>query len=54
MGFLSVFRDPLYSQFIKAVGEYEQFQKPAFTTEEKAEQVKLAKEIVAKLKKGKR
>ena len=53
MGFLSVFRDPLYSQFIKAVGEYEQFQKPAFTPEERAEQVKLAKEIVTKLMKGK-
>lgn len=53
MGFLNVFRDPLYSQFIKAVREYEQFQKPALTPEEKAEQAKLAREIVAKIKKGK-
>jgi len=53
MGFLSAFRDPLYSQFIKAVREYEQFQRPALTPEERAEQTKLAREIVAKLKKGK-
>ncbi|MCW4028339.1 MAG: AAA family ATPase [Candidatus Bathyarchaeota archaeon] len=53
MGFLDTFRDPLYSQFIKAIAEYEQFEKPAMNREEKEEQAKLAKEIVEKLKKGK-
>jgi predicted ATPase len=53
MGFLSAFRDPLYSQFIKALREYEQFQKPALTPEERAVQAKIAREIVTKLKKGK-
>ncbi len=53
MGFLSAFRDPLYGKFIKAMREYEQFQKPELTSEERAEQAKLAREIVAKLKEGK-
>lgn len=52
MGFLSAFRDPLYSQFLKAVREFDQFRKPAFTRGERADQAKLAREIVAKLKKG--
>jgi len=50
MGFLSAFRDPLYSKFLKALREYEEFKKPALTLEERAAQAKLAREIVAKLK----
>jgi predicted ATPase len=50
MGFLSAFRDPLYSRFLKAVREVEQFKKPALTPEERAEQAKLAREIIKKLK----
>jgi predicted ATPase len=50
MGFLSAFRDPLYSLFLTELRKYEQFRKPALTSKERAEQAKLAKEIVAKLK----
>lgn len=53
MGFLSAFRDPLYGLFLKALREYEEFEKPALTREEKAEQAKLAREIIKKLKKEK-
>ena len=53
MGLLSDFRDPLYRQFLQALREYEQFKKPtiALTEKERAEQAKLAKEIIKKLKK---
>jgi predicted ATPase len=50
MGFLSAFRDPLYSKFLKALREYEEFRKPALTSEERAAQARLARVIVAKLK----
>lgn len=50
MGFLSSFRDPLYSQFVKALREYDQFKRPALTRDEKEEQVRIAREIVARLK----
>ncbi len=53
MGFLVAFRDPLYSQFLRALMEYDQFRKPALSTEERSEQAKLAREIVAKLRKEK-
>lgn len=51
MGFLSAFRDPLYSLFLRELRKYEQFKKPALTPAEKAEQAKLAREIVAELRK---
>lgn len=51
MGFLSAFRDPLYSQFLRALREYEEFKKPALTPKEREEQAKLAREIIKKLKK---
>jgi len=50
MGFLSTFRDPLYSRFLKALSEYEEFEKPALTPKERAMQAKLAREIIKKLK----
>lgn len=50
MGFLSAFRDPLYSRFLRALREYEEFEKPAITPEGRAEQAKLAREIIKKLK----
>jgi len=50
MGFLSTFRDPLYSQFVKALREYDQFKRPALTKDQKEEQAKIAREIVARLK----
>lgn len=51
MGFLSAFRDPLYSKFLKAARQYDQLKKPVFTPGERKEQAELARKIVAELKK---
>jgi len=50
MGFLSSFADPLYTQFLRALREYDEFKRPALTKEEKKKQAKIAREIVARLK----
>lgn len=49
LGFLSAFRDPLYSKFLKAVREYNQLTKPALTKEDREKQASLAREIVTKI-----
>jgi energy-coupling factor transporter ATP-binding protein EcfA2 len=51
MGFLSAFRDPLYSKFLTAIREYDLFKKPILTPEERKKQETLALEIIKELKK---
>jgi hypothetical protein len=49
MGFLTTFRDPMYTQFLKALSEFDQSKTPTLTPQEREEQARLAKEIVTKL-----
>ena len=46
MGFASVFSDPIYSQFVAAMGRRPEFMKPVLTSEEMAEQEKFADEVL--------
>jgi predicted ATPase len=50
MGFSSTFRDPLYTEFVKASRQYERLRKPTLTPEEKAMQSELALKIITKLR----
>jgi hypothetical protein len=50
MGFTSTFRDPLYTEFVKASRQYERLRKPILTPEEKAKQSEIALRIVTKLR----
>jgi hypothetical protein len=49
MGFITDFRDTLYTQFQRALKDYEIFKRPALTKQQRREQAEVAKEIVRKL-----
>ena len=40
----------MYSRFVVALSEHEAFQKPLLTSEDRAEQARIAREIVKQLK----
>lgn len=49
MGFITDFRDTLYTQFQRALKDYEVFKRPALTKQQRKEQAEVAKEIIGKL-----
>lgn len=49
LGITRTFRDPLYSRFVQAIGQREEFQKPNLTSDELDQQNKLALEILDEL-----
>ncbi len=50
MGFMTAFRDPLYTRYLKALKKYELSEKPVLTEEDRKKQSELDKEIIRKLK----
>lgn len=46
LDFTTTIRDPLYSQFVNAMSEHEEIQKPVLTPEERVDQTRLAQQIV--------
>ncbi len=50
LGFMTAFRDPLYTSFLKAIKQYELFNKKDLTDEDRKKQAELAFNTIKKLK----
>jgi len=49
MGFMTDFRDTLYSLFLRALRDYDLFKRPVLTKQQREQQAKIAGEIIARL-----